>query len=61
MSLFTSIVREAEVIFNFLRPEELKYILYLVIRIFNEYKNLFLFILLLIILIIFLIKYFSTK
>ena len=26
MSLFTSIVREAEVIFNFLRPEELKYL-----------------------------------
>ena len=61
MSLVSTVIREVDVVFNFLRPEELKYILYIVIRFFNEYKNLFLFILFLIIFFIFLSIYFKNK
>jgi hypothetical protein len=61
MSLITSVVREAEAIINVLRPEELKYILYFVIKAFNEYKNIFLFISLLLILTIFIINYFGRN
>ena len=60
MSLIASIFREAEVIINFFRPEELKYIFYFALRTFNEYRNIFLlilvFILILAILIIFIKK-----
>lgn len=61
MSLISSVVKEAEVIINFFRPEELKYILYFVIKAFNEYKNIFLFILFLLILTIVMIKYFGRN
>ena len=61
MSLVSTVIREVDVVFNFLRPEELKYILYIVIRFFYEYKNLFLFILFLIIFFIFLSIYFKNK
>ena len=61
MSLVSTVIREVDVVFNFLRPEELKYIFYIVIRFFNEYKSLFLFVLFLIIFFIFLSIYFKNK
>jgi len=41
MSLIAPIFREAEVIINFFRPEELKYIFYFTLRALDEYRNFF--------------------
>lgn len=47
MSLITPVFREAEAIIPFL-----KYILYLTLNIFNEYRNIFLFVLVLVLMLL---------
>jgi hypothetical protein len=59
MSLIAPIFREAEVIINFFRPEQLKYILNFAIRALNEYSNIFLLILVFFLILLILINFFK--
>lgn len=61
MSLITTVFREAEVIINFFRPEELKYIFYFTLRAFNEYKNIFLLILVFVLILVIVIIFFKKR
>jgi hypothetical protein len=59
MSLIAPIFREAEVIINFFRPEELKYIFYFTLRALDEYRNFFVLMLVFFLILLILITFFK--
>ena len=59
MSLIAPVFREAEVIINFFRPEELKYIFYFTLRDLDEYRNFFVLMLVFFLILLILITFFK--